>query len=403
MKPYKHQLELSTQGFAILKEHGLVYLNMEERTGKTLIAILIAETSPLVIKVLVVTKKKALEGWEETLNAFTHLCAYTIINYHSIDKIKGEYDLIILDEAHNYISAFPKRKAIWDKVIKFTRNKPIIYMSATSSAQGRHLLFNQLALSSWSPWVNYKNGYYWHKEYGVENMIYLYGRYIEKYDKVDNDRVWNECKHLFIIKTRKELGFDQEPGDVLHYIELDKTTREVYNELQKYKIIEMKAGMLIADSSMKLRTALHSIEGGTVILKDELTEKPRYIVLTNREKVDYILNTWGDTKDVVIMFQYKAEKIKLEDIFENALILQATSYAEGIDLSKYKHLIIYSQDFSTARHTQRRARQANMERTDEIKVNFLLVKKAMSEQVYDTVSINKINFVDTTYTREDIE
>ncbi len=403
MKPWDFQLQLSTQGFKILKEYGLVYLNMEERTGKTLTAILIAEESPLVSRVLVVTKKKALEGWEDTLKRCFHLCAYTVINYHSIDKVKiKDFDLIILDEAHNYISAFPKRKAIWDKVIKYTKGKPIIYMSATSSAQGRHLLFNQLALSSWSPWANHKNGYHWHREYGIPDEIYLYGRYIEKYDKVDNERVWDECKHLFIIKTRKELGFDKEPGDVLHYIELDKTTKEVYNELQKDKIIEMRAGMLIADSSMKLRTALHSIEGGTVILKDEITEKPRYIVLTNREKVDYILSTWGDTKDMVIMFQYKAEKIKLGDIFKNALILQATSYAEGIDLSKYKHLIIYSQDFSTARHTQRRARQANKERTEEIDVHFLLVKKAMSEQVYDTVSVNKINFVDSTYIREEI-
>ena len=70
---------------------------------------------------------------------------------------------------------------------------------------------------------------------------------------------------------------------------------------------------------------------------------------------------------------------------------------ECIDLSKIKYLIIYSQDFSTARHTQRRARQANREREDEIKVHFLLVKNALSDQVYESVSINKINFVDSVY------
>ncbi len=402
MKPYKHQLELSTQGFAILKKHGLVYLNMEERTGKTLIGILIAETSPLIVRVLIITKKKALEGWNETLDEFPHLCSYTVINYHSVNKVKGDYDLIILDEAHNYISAFPKRKTIWNKVSKFTKGKPIIYMSATSSAQGRHLLFNQLALSSWSPWVDYKNGYYWHREYGIENLLYLHGRYIEQWNKTDNDRVWDECKHLFITKTRKELGFGQEPEDRIHYIELNSVTKSVYNEIQKDRMINLKAGLLIADTPMKLRTSLQSLEGGTIILKDENTGKPRYIVLTNREKVDYILKTWGDTNDMVIMHNYKAEKIKLEDIFENALILQATSYAEGIDLYKYKHLIIYSQDFSTARHTQRRARQANKNRKDEILVHYLLVKKAISEQVYDTVSINKTNFVDSTYIREEI-
>ena len=102
------------------------------------------------------------------------------------------------------------------------------------------------------------------------------------------------------------------------------------------------------------------------------------------------------------MFQYKADLMKLERHFKNARLLQATSYAEGVDLSTYKHLVIYSQDFSTSKHTQRRARQANLERKEPINVHFLLVKKAISEQVYKTVSLNKTNFVDSVFEREEI-
>jgi len=71
-----------------------------------------------------------------------------------------------------------------------------------------------------------------------------------------------------------------------------------------------------------------------------------------------------------------------------------------VDLSAYRHLIIYSQDFSTARHSQRRARQANKKRDTAIKVHFYLVKGAISEQVYKTVSINKTNFVDSVFIKE---
>ena len=84
-------------------------------------------------------------------------------------------------------------------------------------------------------------------------------------------------------------------------------------------------------------------------------------------------------------------------MFKQAKLLQATSYAEGVDLHQYKHLVIYSQDFSTARHTQRRARQANKNRKEAIIVHFLLVKGGISERVYKTVSINKKNFVDTVF------
>ena len=149
--------------------------------------------------------------------------------------------------------------------------------------------------------------------------------------------------------------------------------------------------MVVCDNVSRLRTVLHQLEGGTVKNGDV------GYVLANREKADYILKQFGDSKDLVIMYNYKAELTKLEAIFKRALLLQATSYAEGVDLSMYKHLVIYSQDFSTARHTQRRARQANMDRREAITVHFLLVKKALSEQVYKTVSVNKRNYVDSLF------
>ena len=100
------------------------------------------------------------------------------------------------------------------------------------------------------------------------------------------------------------------------------------------------------------------------------------------------------------MYNYKAEETKLQKRFQNAKLLQATSYAEGVDLHEYSDLVIYSQDFSTARHTQRRARQANKNRSEPIHVHFLLVKGGISEQVYKTVSINKKNYVDSVFERK---
>jgi len=40
-----------------------------------------------------------------------------------------------------------------------------------------------------------------------------------------------------------------------------------------------------------------------------------------------------------------------------------------------------------------------MHRKEDIVVHYLLVKKAISEQVYNTVSINKKNFVDSMFER----
>jgi hypothetical protein len=204
--------------------------------------------------------------------------------------------------------------------------------------------------------------------------------------------------------TRDEIGFEHEPEDVLHYIDLQPKTVSVYNAIMKSRAVKLNGWDLICDSIGKLRTSLHMLEGGVTLVTTEEPKKKKlkrnYIQLGNTEKIDYIKSKWGDKSNVVIMYNYIAEKTKLEEHFSQAQVLQATSFAEGVDLCGYEHLIIYSQDFSTARHTQRRARQTNKIRETEIKVHFLIVKEAISDQVYQAVSINKENYVDRLFNKQ---
>jgi len=258
------------------------------------------------------------------------------------------------------------------------------------------MLYHQFALSSYSPWAKYSNFYNWFRTYGKLYQREISGFQINQYDRCDVGLIMGTCEHLFITKTRKELGFEHEPEDKLHYVPLDDNTKAVYNQLVEHNIVDLQAGTLVCDTTSKLRFSLHMLEGGVAKIDDT------YLVLANEEKAQYILDNFGDTEDLVIMYNYKAELTKLSAIFKHARLLQATSYAEGIDLHKYKNLVIYSQDFSTARHTQRRARQANMNRGEPIVVHFLLVKGGISSQVYKIVSKNKKNFVDSVYRREHV-
>lgn len=406
MTPWKHQLQLADQGYKVLQDNAILYLACEERTGKSLAALLITEIA-FVIKVLIITKKKALDGWEELLESYKHNKFYKVVNYHQVCNLDdNDWDIIILDEAHNYISAFPNKSKIWSTIRPITRGKPIIYLSATPYAQTPAQLYNQFALSDWSPWSGCHDYKAWHRVYGIPYTKYLYQREVSMWDRVEDEMVIARVQHLFITKTRKELGFEYEPKDKLHYVQLSEETTELYNTILKDKVYMVDNTEIICDVIAKLRSALHMLEGGvakseimTLNKKGDPITKPTYHVLDNREKINYIYEHWGDTEQIVIMYNYVAEGEKLRAIFKHAIILQATSYAEGIDLHKIRHLIIYSQDFSTARHTQRRARQANLFREHPITVHFLLVKKGISEEVYKTVSINKVNYVDSLFER----
>jgi len=430
MIPRPYQEKESSSILKVLKKYFIAYIAWEERTGKSLTGILVVEKSKAQ-HCLIITKAKAKVGWYETLLAFPHIKKYEIITYGMVSKYDGRPDIIILDESHNYISGYPKPSATWKTVRKLVFGLPIIYMSATPHAQGYQLLFHQFALSKWSPFKCYSNFYTWFKDFGRPYTIRAHGRDVAQYDKVQDDKICRNVEHLFNAKTRKELGFKYEPKDSIKWIELKKDTKERYNTIVNDNVLCVFGNDILYDSVMKLRSGLHMIEGGT--LKTTVITKPEpskelllvnrekvspsepgrenvedgylyhcYYDLGNREKVDYIKRIWGDSKDVAIMYNYKGEKVILERCFKNAKILQATSNAEGIELSHVKHLVIYSQDFSTARHTQRRARQASKDRKHEIDVNFLLVKKGISHQVYKTVSLNKKNYVDSVFKREQL-
>ena len=419
MIPFKHQTEISLQAYGLLKRYGWVYLAMQERTGKTLTSILVAEMSKCT-NILVITKAKALKGdddkdivsakggWAGALNLYlkvksvnqvwkTATKTYTIVNYESIHKISGKYDLVIIDEAHSKIAAYPKVSLTWNKVYAFTKGKPVIYLSATPSAQSHSQLYHQLKLCTFSPWAKYKNFYDWFNVYGLpETKRIGGGQQIIVYDKCRDDLIQKIKDTFFISYTRKQLGFKVEPVNVKVYIEPSPYTKKLYNILSNDKVITADKFMVdvecdyIADSVIRHRVGMHQIEGGTLKISDTQSIK-----LGNTEKIDWIKKEYGDSSNIVIFYQFVHEEILLKEHFNNARILQGTSYAEGVDLSMYETLIIYSMDYSTAKYSQRKARQANIARVDDINVIYLLMKGAISDQVYTTVCENNKNYVDS--------
>lgn len=409
MKPFKHQEAIARDAVKILRSKGLVYLAMEERTGKTLTSIRTYELSKA-SDVLVLTTKKALKGWHDTLSKYGKCIShgavsvytvqdtkFTVVNYHSIHKLdRLSFDAGVCDEAHT-LATYPKPGKIWRRVHKAFSKLPVIFLSATPSAQSLSQLYHQLKLSSYSPWRAYSTFYKWFKEYGIPETIFIAGRPVHKYDNTHETRIREEIKPYFITYTRADLGFKQEPKDHTFYVELEESTKALYRELEKNEVILVGNDTVIADSSMSLRTKLHQIIGGT--LKYENTT----YILGNTEKIDAIKEKFGDTDNLVIMYNYKKELNLLKKHFKHAHILQGTSFAEGVDLSDIRYMVVYSMNFSTAKYTQRRARQANIDRKDPIDVWYPLVKGGIDEQVYQTVAINRVNFVDKYYERGTLE
>ena len=402
-----HQITTAKKALSILSDLGVVYINGQPRSGKTATALRVAETAKL-DRWLILTKKNAIEGWTKFIED-TELNlskSYHVINYEQVGKLKDNkatlkvnpknYDGVILDEGHNY-GAFPKPS----NRVKLTRllayQLPLIVLSGTPIVESANTIYHQLWISKYSPF-KFKNFYDFFRVYGKPYFIRAGGRDINQYDRFKPELL-KEIEKFTVYMSQEDAGINIQVQDELHYVTLSKEHTYLYNELQKHQLVNFTSPKhnftLVCDSVMKLRTSLHMLESGVIKVEDT------YYDLGYDTKIQYILDNFGDTKDVGIMCHFIGERNKLENYFNHASIYSSNAHAEGVDLSHLKHFIILSSDYSGAKFIQRRERIANINGSNSTTVHHILVKGAISEQVYKTTS-NKRDFNNKVFRPTDI-
>lgn len=415
MTPFKHQIEKAEACWNLLKSLGYVYLAGKPRSGKTLTSLLVAEKSTKISSVLILTKKNAIPGWnkfisDEELN-LQH--TYYATNYEQAHKLnKADYDLVIIDESHN-LGTLAKPSNRIKTIRTLCWELPHIHLSGTAIVESPNGIFHQMTISKYRPF-KHKNFYDFHREFGKPYYIKAAGREINQYDKADIEKLMPIIDSFTVYMTQEDAGIDSsvQAVDKVHYVELGVKTKHLYNTLQKDNIVNVyhPKGLdpygqfyggplteyeLVCDTTMKLRTSLHMLESGVAKIGDD------YIELGNLEKVNYVKETFGDTKDTGIMCHFVGERKLLEKHFKNAAIYSSSSHAEGVDLSHLKSFVIMSSDYSGSKFIQRRDRIVNINGSNTTTVHHILCKGAISEQIYTKVS-KKEDFNNSTYKRKAI-
>ena len=391
--PLPNQVKFSQLCWNILKEKGYVYLAGKPRSGKTYTAILTAEKSDKIDSVLVLTKKAAIGGWEKFIDGNELLKhKYTVTNYEQAHKLNpSHYDLVIIDESHN-LGNIGKPSQRIKTIKKLCWNMPHIHLSGTAIVESPNSIYSQMTISEYSPF-KHKNFYEFFNQFGIPYYIKAMGRDIMQYDRCKIDTLMPLINQFTVYMTQEDAGITHELQaiDELHYITLNDDVRKLYNVLQEDSItIINDVHELVCDSTMKLRTSLHQIESGVCKIGEE------YILLGNTEKIDYIKDKWGDVKGVGVMCHFIGEQILLKKHFKNIEVYSSSAHAEGVDLSHLDHFIILSGDYSGSKFIQRRERIINTNGSNTTTVHHILVKGAISEQVYKKVS-KKEDFNNSTY------
>jgi hypothetical protein len=390
MEAMPHQIAKAEECFNILKEKNIVYLAGKPRSGKTYTAILTVEKIEQPLRVIVLTKKNAIEGWHRFIDGNESLHhSYTVTNYEQAGKLKPEYDIAIIDEAHN-LKSFPKVTQRLRSIRAITMNIPAILLSGTALTESPCGIFHQCYLTKFTPF-QHRNFYAFHREFGIPYSKFINGREMRFYDR-HKPELMQAINAFTVYMTQEDAGIssDLQAVDRVHYVELSDQTKELYNRFQNRRIVEIHGKQLVGDSIMKLRTSLHMIESGIVKIDDE------YIEVGNTEKIDYIKKHFGDSESVGIMSHFVGERELLKKHFKHAKIYSSNASAEGVDLSHLEHFVIISSDYSGAKFIQRRERIVNVNGSNTLTVNHILVRRAISDQVYSAVS-KKMDFNNQCY------
>ncbi len=394
MKLRDYQKELGYQAFDILAEKGLVYLCMETRTGKTFTALFVCQLLNAT-KVLVVTKKKAIPSIEKDAAHFDF--STTVINYESVLKAKGSYDVVICDESHS-LSAYPRPSQRQKNTKKVVAGKPVILMSATPSPESYSQLYHQFTINGRHFWAqNYRNFYAWAKNYVNKKTKYLYNREIVDYSEAKEKLVRKATYKYMLTFTQEEAGIEQRVTEKVLITQMPQTTYNLIKKIQRDKVYEVNGSAILADAKVKEMQKIHQISSGSVKLEDGS------VICFDYSKAQFIKDYFKG-QSIAIFYKFMGERMILKEVFDDwtdspedfqenggAFISQFVAGREGIRIDKADAIIFYNIDFSFLSYLQSMNRIVSKEREKEAVLYWVFSDRGIEQEIYKTVK-NKADF-----------
>ena len=391
-----YQQDIIAKSIDVLGEHGFVYLAMEVRTGKTLTSMGIAEGMEMK-SMLFITKKKAISSIESDYKMYDPSFDIQVINYESLHKVEGKFDIIVLDEAHG-MGAFPKpsKRSKQVKMLIQSNDPMIILLSGTPTPESYSQMYHQVYSIPNNPFKKFTNFYRFCHEHVNVTQRPINGLYIRDYSKGLRS-IMDAMQPYFISFSQKEAGFKVETKEKVMYVKMSPLTYNLAKKLQRDLVIEGKEEVILADTPVKLMMKLHQIFSGTVKFESGSSQT------LDLSKAKFIKNSFKNKK-IGIFYKFKEELKALKMVFNDSLTtdledfvntdksiaLQIVSGREGISLRQADCLVYYNIDFSATSYWQSRDRMTTKERLKN-DVYWIFSKGGIEDQIYKTV-VNKKDY-----------
>lgn len=398
-----YQETIATKAAYSLIAHNIAYLAMEVRTGKTFTALYAADLFDAQ-SVLFVTKKKAIPSIQADYDQLKPSYKIEVVNFESVHKVTGTYDLIVIDEAHS-LGSFPKPSKRAQALKGICKDLPIIYLSGTPTPESYSQIYHQLFVSSFSPFGEYKNFYKWVKEFVNVRPKMINGYRVNDYSHAIEEKIRPIIEPFLFSYTQEQAGFNQELKEGVLTVPMKPITSRVIGELKSEKISQVSGCEILGDTPAKLLTKLHQLSSGTVI--DEAGQ----MHIVDRSKGEFIRERFNGQK-IAVFYVFRSELEMLKEVFpswtdspeefqastDKVFLGQFRSAREGVRLDTADALIFFNLEFSYLSYEQAKNRLQSKDREKEAVLYFLFSDCGVEQYVYDAVC-SKMNFTLSYYAK----
>jgi SNF2 family DNA or RNA helicase len=372
MKLFKHQ----EQAIKIYKEKdGLLYLNWETGTGKTIGALAIADAQSF-RKLLVVAPKSSHLSWQSEQEHFPNL-HLTVITYEAFrDKIDdfSKFDFVIFDEAHRLKNPSAKMTKRATALATSGELPPRILLSGTP-ADRYYEIYSQL------------------KVLNPEDKMFT--KYFSSYTKFIN--YYYYINNFYKPTTLKEKEYERE---------LKEWFLKYAHVVKKEDVVELPP---LAEIPIKFKkTKLNDIDfdfdkAGLYTVSHFTTEYRKASM--SKDKLQWILDFLEDNPNTIVFSLFKAPVLELQKHlkdkayiitgeykkdFDNALRRQdkpiITTYAlkEGANLQKYSNVVYLSLPMAYRDYQQSLARVYRTGQDKKVNI-YKLFQQTIDYKVYNII------------------
>ena len=187
--------------------------------------------------------------------------------------------------------------------------------------------------------------------------------------------------------------------DIYRYVDIDKPTLNVYEDMRKYKITETDRGTLVVDNKLTQLIRLQEIVLGHY-RDGNLFADPML------EQLHSLIGEIGN-KPIVIYVKFVRDVQRISDILDNKvcyltgsvneladwkagkyniLIANIAAGSESVDLTRARYVIYYSKSFSRTQYIQSRYRVYRPPAKDKITYYHIVARNTIVEYIEEALA-----------------